>query len=141
VPAISCAVTACGGQLTGLADHPTVLAAELVARATVGTAHGLGHATRRVWSPVLVPAARGSALARGLLLGALAMQVATDSTARDPRRLPLTALDDALAALGLWASCASARTVRPLLPALGVTGGRATAKSMHSGLCVGSSAQ
>jgi hypothetical protein len=115
-------VVALRRRLAGLADHPTALAAELVARATAGTAQGLGHATRRVWSPVLVPAARHSALARGLLLGALAMQVASDARARDPRRLPLTALDDALAALGLWAGCATARTVRPLLPARHGTG-------------------
>ncbi|HWI71002.1 MAG TPA: mycofactocin biosynthesis glycosyltransferase MftF [Baekduia sp.] len=103
-------------RLRGRADRPTVLASELVGRATVGTAHGLGHAVRRVWSPLLLVAAPRSALVRRSVLGAIGLR-AIGPGRHELRRLPFVLADDALAAVGTWAGCATARTARPLLPA------------------------
>jgi mycofactocin system glycosyltransferase len=100
--------------LKGSTRHPTRLAIRLSSRATSGSARGLGHAVRRVWSPLLLMVAWRSRHAR-LLVAAAVLGAAADERVR-PRHVPLKALDDLLAAVGTWASCLDQRTLRPLLP-------------------------
>jgi hypothetical protein len=95
-------------------EHPARLAALFTARGVAGTARGLGHAVRRAWSPVLVPLAWRSRRIRLVLAGAV-LGAALDERVR-PRHVPVMVLDDALAALGTWASCLDQHTLRPLLP-------------------------
>jgi mycofactocin system glycosyltransferase len=107
-----------GGLRRRVARHtarPWSLAAELLGRSLLGTARGVGHAARRTWSPALLLTARRSPRARTVLLAAMALQAVDDPGWR--RHLPVALGDDLTAALGTWAGCLGARTVRPLLPA------------------------
>jgi mycofactocin system glycosyltransferase len=101
-------------QLTKSTDQPTQLALRLVCRALVGSARGLGHATRRTWSPILLPVACRSRNVR-VVLAAAVIGAAADEHVR-PRHLPVKVLDDLLAAIGTWAGCWDERTLRPVLP-------------------------
>lgn len=79
------------------------------------TTIGAGRALRRTWSPALLVAAVRSPHARRLLALALMLRLVEDDHLH-PRHLPLAALDDLIAALALWSSCAELRLVDPLLP-------------------------
>lgn len=94
----------------------TTLAAILVIRGLAGTAHGIGHATRRTWSPPLLAVGlRHPRVLRPLVM-AYALRMVQPGAPRRPGDLVLATLDDLIAALGTWEGSLRLGTPVPLLP-------------------------
>jgi mycofactocin system glycosyltransferase len=96
--------------------HPIRLAARLTALDAAGTAHGLSHALRRTWSPLLLVLAIRRPRTLLLLAAAEAIHLLDRDAPCHPTDIVLAATDDLIAAAGTWEGCARHRTLRPLLP-------------------------
>ncbi len=91
------------------------LTAALLGRDIRFTTIGVARAVRRAWAPALVLAALSRPYARRVLAVAALLRLAEEDHL-ELQYLPLALLDDLVAALALWCSCAETRVVDPLLP-------------------------
>jgi mycofactocin glycosyltransferase len=103
------------------------LAGRLAAGGTVAAARPLGSALSRTWWPVAIPAAVAVPRLRLPVAALMLAPPLLDWAGRRPplgpaRYVAARLLDDAAYSLGVWQGCLGRRTVRPLLPVLGVTG-------------------
>ena len=101
-----------------------VLAARLAGGGTLAAGRPLGSALSRTWWPVAIPAAVCVPRLRlpvvALVLAPPLLDWADCRPPLDPvRYVAARLLDDAAYSLGVWKGCASRRTIRPLLPAIG----------------------
>ncbi|HET6506961.1 MAG TPA: mycofactocin biosynthesis glycosyltransferase MftF [Baekduia sp.] len=104
--------------VAGASDRPVPLAAELTGRGLLGTAHGFGHALRRVWSPLLLVPGPHRRAGWPLLAAAYALRLTRPGAPRRPADVAMTVVDDLLATAGTWHGALRARTATPLLPAI-----------------------
>ena len=79
------------------------------------TSLGVARALRRSWLPALLVSVPYSRHARRILVLAVLLRLFEDDHLH-PRYLPLALLDDFIAALALWSSCAQMRIIDPLVP-------------------------
>ncbi len=100
-----------------VSDEPVRLAAELVARGLLGSAHGAGHAIRRVWSPLLLAIGLVRRQAMLPLVAAYALRAMQPGAPRRPLDVLVSIADDLIAAEGTWEGSLRHGTVVPLLPA------------------------
>lgn len=105
-------------QLRERTAHPVRLSLLLAARGSAGSAHGMGHALRRAWSPLVLLLALRRPRALALLAGAELLRLLERDAPRRPTDILLGAADDLIAAAGTWEGCLRHRTARPLLPAI-----------------------
>jgi mycofactocin system glycosyltransferase len=101
------------------------LAARLAGGGTVAAVRPLGSAISRTWWPVALPAGVAVRRMRWPLAGLVLTPPLLDWLDRRPpldpaRYVAARLLDDIGYGLGVWQGCAERRTVRPLLPRLGV---------------------
>ncbi|MFZ2048361.1 MAG: hypothetical protein WAV12_30545, partial [Trebonia sp.] len=95
---------------------------------TLAAGRPLGGALSRTWWPVAIPAAVAVPKLRlpvaALILAPPLLDWADRRPPLDPARyVTARLLDDAAYSLGVWQGCLSRRTIRPLLPVFGATGG------------------
>jgi mycofactocin system glycosyltransferase len=106
------------------------LAVRLAGGGTLAAGRPLGSALSRTWWPVAIPAAIAVPRLRlpvaALILAPPLLDWADRRPPLDPARyVTARLLDDAAYSLGVWQGCLSRRTIRPLLPVPGATGGSA----------------
>ena len=104
------------------------LAVRLAGGGTLAAGRPLGGALSRTWWPVAIPAAVAVPKLRlpvaALILAPPLLDWADRRPPLDPARyVTARLLDDAAYSLGVWQGCLSRRTIRPLLPVFGATGG------------------
>jgi mycofactocin system glycosyltransferase len=104
------------------------LAVRLAGGGTLAAGRPLGSALSRTWWPVAIPAAVAVPKLRlpvaALILAPPLLDWADRRPPLDPARyVTARLLDDAAYSLGVWQGCLSRRTIRPLLPVFGATGG------------------
>ena len=104
------------------------LAIRLAGGGTLAAGRPLGSALSRTWWPVAIPAAVAVPKLRlpvaALILAPPLLDWADRRPPLDPARyVTARLLDDAAYSLGVWQGCLSHRTIRPLLPVFGPTGG------------------
>ncbi len=128
------------GRLSGVADDPLEAAVRLfvegAARSVVPTLTGL----TRVWSPLLAlgvllrPARRLRAIATAALVLDATRGIGDRPEGMDPATYAgLRLADDLAYGAGVWWGCARARTILPLVPALGPWGGTRTRERLSPG--------
>jgi mycofactocin glycosyltransferase len=105
------------------------LAARLGGGGTVAAGRPLGSALSRTWWPIAIPAAIAFPRLRrpvaALILAPPLLDWADRRPPLDPARyVAARLLDDAAYSLGVWQGCLRHRTIRPLLPALGLSSSR-----------------
>jgi mycofactocin system glycosyltransferase len=104
------------------------LAVRLAGGGTLAAGRPLGSALSRTWWPVAIPAAVAVPKLRlpvaALILAPPLLDWADRRPPLDPARyVAARLLDDIAYSLGVWQGCLSRRTIRPLLPVFGATGG------------------
>ena len=97
--------------------------AALALEARARTARQLADAAWRAHAPLLLPTRRGRRILAAALVAGTAVDWRSKRPGLDPLRFgALRAADDLAYASGVWAGCARARTLAPLLPQISVHG-------------------
>jgi mycofactocin glycosyltransferase len=123
------------------------LAARLAGGGTLAAGRPIGSALSRTWWPLAIPAAIAFPRLRrpvaALILAPPLLDWADRRPPLDPARyVAARLLDDAAYSLGVWQGCLRRRTIRPLLPVLGVRrppadgGGDPASLRLVSGGCI-----
>jgi hypothetical protein len=101
------------------------LAVRLAGGGTLAAGRPIGSALSRTWWPIAIPAAIAFPRLRrpvaALILAPPLLDWADRRPPLDPARyVAARLLDDAAYSLGVWQGCLKRRTIRPLLPVIGV---------------------